>query len=293
VVGERPAWEVLRYSALPEDYLATPEQNRVYGWTARQFGAPERYLFPGLLAVLLAAFALYPPIRRSALAYVAGLVFAFNASLGLNGHFYAWAYEHLPGFQGLRAPARFGILVALSLAVLAGYGSARLLPAVAAGRRVAAATIGVLLLVEYSTTVRLFAVPPPPAVYTWLRREPPSVVIELPLPRADNLSVIRDGLYMYFSTTHWQRLVNGYSGFYPPSFLRLLDAMRSFPDDASFDALRERQVDYIIVHGRYYTVEQFAAIVTALELRDDVVGIGRFPAAGGESRVYRLNNKRF
>jgi hypothetical protein len=280
VVGERPAWEVLRYSALPEDYLATPEQNLMYGWTARQFGAPERYLFPGLLAVGLAAFALYPPIRHSVLAYALGLLFAFNASLGLNGHFYAWAYEHFPGFQGLRAPARFGILVALSLAVLAGYGSARVLTSVRVEwRRVAAATMGVLLLLEYSTTVRLFAVP----------SQPSSVVIELPLPRADNLSVIQDGLYMYFSTTHWQRLVNGYSGFYPPSFLRLLEAMRGFPDDASFDALRERQVDYIIVHGRYYTVEQYAALVTALELRGDVVGVARFPAGGGESRVYRLN----
>ncbi len=291
VVGERPAWEVLRYSALPEDYLAAPEQNRMYGWTARRFGAPERYLFPGLLALLLAALAVYPPIRHPVPAYAIGLVFAFNASLGMNGHVYAWAYEHLPGFQGLRAPARFGILVALSLAVLAGYGSARVLTLVGADRRrrVAAATIAVLFLLEYSTTVRLFTVPQPPSVYAWLRREPSSVVIELPLPRADDLSVIQDGLYMYFSLTHWQRLVNGYSGFYPPSYLRLLESMRGFPDDASFEALRARDVDYVIVHSRFYTGEHYAAITTALELGGEVVGVGRFPAAGGESRVYRLS----
>jgi hypothetical protein len=294
VVGERPAWEVLRYSALPADYLAAPEQNRLYGWTADRFGAPERYLFPGLLALLLATIALYPPIRPVVLAYAVGLLFAFNASLGLNGHFYAWAYEHLPGFQGLRAPARFGIVVALALSVLAGYGSARVFASLRAARprRAAAATAAVLLLLEYSTAVRLFAVPAPPAVYAWLGREPASVVLELPIPRADNLSVIQDGLYMYFSTTHWQRLINGYSGFYPPSYLRLLEAMRGFPDDKSFEALRARQVDYIIVHGRFYHVDHFAALITALELRDDVVGVARFPAAGGESRVYRLNNKK-
>ncbi len=289
VVGERSPAEVLRYSALPEDYLAAPGQNLVYGWTASHFGGPERLLFPGLLALLLAALGVLPPARRAAIAYTIGLVFAFYASLGLNGYGYTWAYEHLPGFQGLRAPARFGILVAVSLAVLAGYGGARLLSWIRADRRpVAAAALGVLLLLEYGTAVRLFTVPQPASVYAWLRRQPPAVVLELPLPRPDGLSVIHDGLFMYFSVTHWQRLVNGYSGFYPPSFLSLLEVMLGFPNDECFDALRRRGVDYLVVHGRFYTVEQFAEIITALELRSDIIGEGRFPAAGGESRVYRL-----
>jgi hypothetical protein len=290
VVGERPASEVLRYSALPQDYLATPGQNLVYGWTASQFGGPERQLFPGLLVLLLTIIAASPPVRRSVVAYAVGLVFAFDASLGMNGYFYGWAYHNLPGFQGLRAPARFGILVALSLAVLGGYGAARLLAWVPSERRrrLVVTTLGLLLLLEYGTAVRLFTVPEPPAVYAWLRREPTSVVVELPLPRSDNLGMIHDGLYMYFSTTHWHRLVNGYSGFYPPSFMRLLEVMRRFPDDASIDALRDLGVDYAIVHGRYYTPEQYADIITALETRADVTGIGRFPAHGGESRVYRV-----
>jgi hypothetical protein len=290
VVGERPAWEVLRYSALPQDYLATPEQNLIYGWTAGQFGAPERYLFPGLLVLLLTVLAVSPPARRQVVGHLAGLVFAFDASLGMNGYFYPWAYAYLPGFQGLRAPARFGIVVALSLAVLGGYGAARLLTWIPSDgrRRLIITTLTLLLLLEYSTAVRLFTVPEPPVVYTWLRREPPSVVVELPVPRPESLSVIHDGLYMYFSTMHWQRLVNGYSGFYPPSYIRLLETMRGFPDDASFQALRDRHVDYVIVHGRFYSVEQYAALITALERRSDVIGVARFPAHGGESRVYRL-----
>jgi hypothetical protein len=290
VVGERPAWEVLRYSATPQDYLATSELNRVYGWTARHFGGPERQLFPGVLVLLLAMVAIAPPARRPIIGYVIGLAFVFDASLGMNGYFYPWAYQHLPGFQGLRAPARFSILVVLSLAVLGGYGAARVLAWVPSDmRRLVAATLGVLLLLEYSTAVRLFPVPQPPSVYAWLRREPTSIVVELPLPRPDNLGLIHDGLFMYFSTTHWHRLVNGYSGFYPPSYLRLLEAMRRFPDDASLDALRDAGVNYTIVHGRFYTPEQYADLIVALENRPDLIGIGSFPARGGESRVYRLS----
>ena len=116
-------------------------------------------------------------------------------------------------------------------------------------RRLVIAAFGRLLLLEYSTAVRLFTVPQPPSVYAWLRREPPAVVVELPLPRPENLGVIHDGLYMYFSTTHCHRLVNGYSGFYPPSLIRLLEIMRAFPDNASIDALRNLGVDYAIVHA--------------------------------------------
>jgi hypothetical protein len=290
VVGVRPNSEVLRYSARAQDYLATPERNRLYGWTARQFGGPERQLFPGVVVLLLAIFAVYPPVPRWVIGYVVGLLFAFDASLGLNGYLYAWAHHNLPVFHGLRAPARFGILVALSLAAVGGYGAARLFAVIKSRqrRRLAIATIAVLLLLEYSTAVRLFTVPKLPAVYAWLRKEPPSVVVELPLPKPDNLGVIHDGLFMYFSISHWQRLVNGYSGFYPPKYLRLLETMRRFPDDTSIDALRTFDVDYAIVHGRHYTPDQYVAVIMALEQRSDLVGVGRFPGAGGESRVYRL-----
>jgi hypothetical protein len=289
VVGTRSEAEVMRYSAVPQDYFSTPSTNLLYGWTANPDIDAERYLFPGVLALVLAALALVSPARRIVTAYILGLVFAFDASLGLNGHFYPWAHSSLPGFEGLRAPARFGILVALSLAVLGGYGAARLLSMVPPARRsLLAVALGVVLLAEYATAVRLFTVPEPPAVYAWLRQQPSSVVVELPVPLPDNLGTIHDGLYMYFSITHRHRLVNGYSGFYPPSYLRLLDVMRTFPDDRSLGALRGMGVEHLIVHGRFYDPDRYAEIILMLEQRTDLTGLGRFPAAGGESRVYRF-----
>ncbi len=44
--------------------------------------------------------------------------------------------------------------------------------------------------------------------------EPPSVLMELPLKSPD---IYLEPVYMYFSTFHWHTLVNGYSGFSPPS----------------------------------------------------------------------------
>ena len=52
------------------------------------------------------------------------------------------------------------------------------------------------------------AVPP---VYRWLADEPAdTTVLELPADRIDD-----SFRYMYFSTYHWLRIVNGTSGFIP------------------------------------------------------------------------------
>ena len=40
---------------------------------------------------------------------------------------YLWLFEYVPGFDGLRVPARYLMLVALFLSVLAGIGAASLL----------------------------------------------------------------------------------------------------------------------------------------------------------------------
>ena len=73
-------------------------------------------------------------VPGSALAFYAGaLLVAFWLSLGpiitskgvrvAGDGLYWWFYQHVPGFDGLRVPARMGMLVVLFLAVLGGYGA--------------------------------------------------------------------------------------------------------------------------------------------------------------------------
>jgi len=106
--------------------------------------------------------------------------------------------------------------------VLAGYGAARLaerLPS-ARSRRAVLTAIGMLMLIEYaSTPLPLWAAPRhPPEAYADLVRDagdgPTSVIFEFPT------GAMEDPEYLYYSTFHWQYLVNGYSGFFPPSYRR-------------------------------------------------------------------------
>ena len=50
--------------------------------------------------------------------------------------------------------------------------------------------------------------------------------------------------------------MNGYSGFSPPTYSQLLHGMESFPDDDTMAELRDRGVDYVIVHGAFYTTDE-------------------------------------
>ena len=54
-------------------------------------------------------------------------------------------------------------------------------------------------------------------------------------------------MWMYWGTYHHRRLVNGYSGFFPASFLDTKAVMRGFPDDASVRRLQELGVTYCVV----------------------------------------------
>src|SRR5207244_797027 len=91
-------------------------------------------------------------------------------------------------FKALRIPARMGLMVGFSLAVLAGYGAARLAAPLrsARARRAVLTVIGVLMLVEYaSKPLPLWAAPTrPPEGYADLVRDagdgPTSVIFEYP-----------------------------------------------------------------------------------------------------------------
>ena len=126
VVGERGRAEAAENSATWRSYLAPPEVNTLYGKVFARFMQPERRLFPGFVAIGLAMVALWPPLNATRLAYGLGLVLAFDVSLGFNGLIYPVLYDYFLPFKALRIPARMGLMVGFSLAVLAGYGATRI-----------------------------------------------------------------------------------------------------------------------------------------------------------------------
>src|SRR5260221_2973704 len=54
VVGERPADAVAVGSATLWNYLGPPEANALFGSALKRFADPERRLFPGFIAIVLA-----------------------------------------------------------------------------------------------------------------------------------------------------------------------------------------------------------------------------------------------
>jgi hypothetical protein len=289
-LGERLDRDIRLYSATLANYLATPHGNVVHGDWSAAFGQSERFLFPGLLAVALAGFGLHTIDRRRVTLVAVG-AFGFVISLGLNTPFYELLRTLVFPYRGLRAPARASILVFLALAALAAYGWSRLVQ----GRSkrvttIATVVMSIALLVEFRTKMdQWLAVPTEPAaVYRWLAMQPRSVVAEVPFARTDELHLIHDGLYMFNSTWHWQPIVNGYSGFFPKSFLELADETESFPSGRSIAYLKKRGVDLIVIHGKSMTPEKFGAMTAALLARPDIEAMAQFQERMGTDVVFRL-----
>jgi hypothetical protein len=289
-VGERPAEEVRTFAARPADYLITVPTNWLYGHLQTR-GEMERRLFPGAVALLLGAVAVL--LRRPSrviIVYVLIGMAAFEASLGLRGYSYPFLYEHFTPFRGLRAPARLGIFVVFALAVVAGYGYTFLAAALRARHRLAL-LIGLLavVLTEYFTTVTLVSYPnEAPPVYRLLKTQPPGVVAEFPVPITVGGLPGYDPKYSYLSIFHWKPLINGYSGFYPASYIRRLQDLRRFPEPFSLRVLRRADVRYVVVHEVGYGEDVYEQTVATLDAAEGVRSLGPFSDGEGRATVYVL-----
>jgi hypothetical protein len=249
-LGMRDLGDVSRFSAQPASYITAPLQNWLWGWTGSRFDGNELRLFPGVIAVVLALFALmHRPRRRVVWMYVAMVAVPATLSLGLNGPVYRWMYEHLWVLGGFRAPARFAILAFCALAVLAGIGYEYLERIVSAALIRKGLLVAVLVAVGLESgsgpmyLVDVPALTPVPDVYKFLKSRDRSVVLELPS--------FLTAEYMYWSATHWKPLVNGYSGYQPPDYSETMRLMETFPDEESMARLRQLDVRYVLVHESF------------------------------------------
>jgi hypothetical protein len=217
------------------------------------------------------------------------MVLAFDMSLGLSGHTFRPLHEHVPIFHGLRAMARIGIFVVLFLAVLGAYGYvavAGLLPGRARPLLVLAICAG--LLAEYRVRpLQLVPYPnTPPPLYAWLAVQPRGVVAEFPMPTTDLPGP--DPAYSYLSTFHWQPLVNGYSGFYPWTYLSRLEDVAEFPDLRSISRLRGDGVRYLVVHLAGLERSRRDGVLHDLRHTFGLAELTRLPDGRGEAVVFAM-----
>jgi hypothetical protein len=102
-------------------------------------------------------------------------------------------------------------------------------------------------------------------------------IVELPLP--DVRRQRNNAVYLYWSTSHFKPMANGFAAFVPPVYVELAQIMKSFPDDQGVEALRSSGFRYVIFHrDRYLRLR-------AAELE------GRLHRQPGLRRVYRTDNE--
>ena len=289
IVGERGAGEAMAGSALPSDYLAAPRISLLYAKATEKFGGPERRLFPGITLVVLALVGLWRRRSASVIAYLVALIVAVDISFGLHGVTFSLLWQFVGVFRGLRVPARMGLFVGFALSVLAAYGVARLRASFSQpwARRLVPIVAAALLIVE-SRVQPVGGQPMPaqmPPAYEAILRDvagaPTAAIADLPIAAAMPT-------YMYYSVFHWQNLLTGYSGFFPPSFLDLTKSLEAFPDNISMDALRRRQARYVVVHGEVFSPQEYAAIVSKADAAPDLELLSKSAWKGAEMSVYRV-----
>ena len=247
-------------------------------------------------------------VPGSALAfYAAGLGAAFWLSLGpvvtskgiriAGDGLYWWFYQYVPGFDGLRVPARMAMVFALALAIVGGYG-ARAIERVVRRPGAVLAAVVLLFLVEASPApislngtwsvgdmtpppVPVLAPDGPPAIYRAVASlSARAVLAEFPFGEEQY-----DLRYMLYSSAHWRPLVNGYSGGFPRSHAVNRAALGRVLDDpdTAWRVLTASGATHAVVHEHVFAGDGGPRVSAWLE------GCGaREVAESGGDRLFEL-----
>jgi hypothetical protein len=262
--------EASRYSADWRAYLAS---NAVaHQWMLALMPHWNEVLFPGFLATIGGVAGLFLGLKRRgrqrevAIFYGALTLLACWASFGPAAGLYTVLYKVIPPFTLMRAPARFGVIVALGLVVLTGVAVRELLARVA-WPRFATVFLVALAAGDVFVPLRFREVPPLSPAYALLSASPPGPVIELPFfSRGDELH--GHARYMRYSTAHWMPLINGYSDYIPPGYVEEAGTLRSFPTVDAFRLLAPQHPRYAIFHMLVYGAEERAQVAARINQFD-------------------------
>lgn len=237
---------------------------------ALRFGGTPFYL--GILPFALALVAFLPGIKaRASLSVrcglIAGTVLCWLLAMGPTGRFeglslpplYRWFTELVPGFSSMRSPTRFGFGVSFGVAALAGIGFSAALRRMKVSRTASAVALlaaAAITLWDFGVLARPYRAtkiaigPWVPKVYRRLAEIEPGPLLELPTGIEKGLGqLVRESEYTYYSTYHWNPILNGYTA-YRPHWLRDVSALaQTLPNPKGLQALqRLTGLRYVVVH---------------------------------------------
>ncbi|MFV2017474.1 hypothetical protein [Micromonospora sp. LOL_023] len=288
--------DLAAYSPPLSGLFTAPEESLL--WGARHADAraalpwhPEMTLLPGFVLYALALAGLVFSIWtvRQRLLLLAGVLLTAILSMGTNflggTYTYGLLFEYLPGWDGIRTPGRMMLWTTLLLAILAAGAMAALVRRVddiarqrvterpGALLRLATLLPLLLVLVEGLNVTPHPEVPEQPQI---MRVDDGPILV---LPSGQNL----DQHVMLWSTSRFQPVVNGGSGFTPQRLAEVREITQRFPDQASISYLRELGVRTVVVRRDRVVGTPFQ---TTIDLPVDGLGIER--ADIGDTVVFRL-----
>jgi hypothetical protein len=217
------------------------------------------------------------------------VILAILISAGPGGHAgteytpmpYDWLSWAIPGFSNLRAPTRWTILIGIAAPIIAGVGLSRLArfsSRKASTRWLSANAIMTVILIAAIGTIGLPEIPVaqafPPSramrVYDRLAELPDGPVLELPWKWNEAL-LNTESAYTLASTRHWKKVLNGYTGYKPPSYLFLHEIGGKLPDvDVVEQLSRLASLRWIVVHKKKFRPQEqrkWRALIRAGSLR--------------------------
>ncbi|MCX4469229.1 hypothetical protein OOK41_02680 [Micromonospora sp. NBC_01655] len=284
------------YSPPFAGFFTAPAESRV--WGGLHEGArsvlpwhPEMTLLPGFVLYALAAGGLFFSVwrLRHRLLLLAGVVVTMVLAMGtrfFGGTFtYGLLFEYLPGWNGLRTPGRMMLWTTLLLGLLAAgavsafavrvreWAAERVPPWPGPWLRLATVLPLLLVAAEGLNSTPHPVVPAQPAAMRSV--DGPMLV----LPSSQNL----DQPVMLWSTSRFQDMVNGGSGFTPVRQAEIRQATESFPNQASVTYLRDLGVRNVVVLRDRIAGTPWE---TTIDTPVDALGITREEVDGAV--VYRL-----
>ncbi len=240
-------------------------------------------------------------------AWIAAILLAFGPIITVKGQAigsgpYLWLYQYVPGFNGMRVPARFFMVATVCLAALVGIGMA----GIARRRPRLAAVIGAVALVgflvesgvqPFITSKRLWvehfelesrdlaSASTLGPVYDTVKALPHGTVLaEIPYG-----SPPFDIKATFFAGYHRKPLINGYSGFFPESYKKRIDALGWDPTenrDAAWRTLLESGATHVVVHEAAY-FDGKGDVITAWLRSTGSTEL----AANGTDRLFAVNRR--
>jgi len=328
------------YAAFVRDFLFAVPFNWLYGvsyynGTLLPYDS-EHYLFPGLTTLALAALGIILALRQKQTAlrpYIwTGLIvllFSFGPVLQYStpsgGPFVAaasrllgqialppnapnipmpWtlAYFVLPGFAGLRVPARLIGVLLIMLALLAAHGIAWLQSKSSAStkdllypyrkfalRCLLALLPFAILLEAVPAYLPVTSVPTGnaiPPVYQWLATHgDQQPIVELPMAYLNEVySFKAEAWYDYYAIYHSHPIANGWSGYRPPLTEHMAALLLNFPSKSSLAFLKEYHISYVVLHLQFYSSTMATTILAQAESSPDL----RRAAVFGSDSVWQV-----